>query len=142
MSAPLRSLAVRLALAPAAATFRVRQRTAVTWDVVREISGPGVLSVEESPLRIGDLHCDPVAANTAAASAADAWTHAGRGEAVVQCFPIAGERPTGGRLVGPVTAAQFAAACLMRRRSDHCSPDDPVRVEQAERHLDFLRRAS
>lgn len=142
MSAPLRSLAGRLALAPAVATFRVRQRTAVTWDVVREISGPDVLGVEESPLRIGDLHRDPVAANTAATAAADAWKSAGRGEPVLHHFPIAGERPTGGRLVGPVTAVQFAAACLMRRPAERSSPDDPVRVEQAERHLDFLRRAS
>ena len=142
MNAPLRSDAVSLPLAPVVATFRVRQRTAGTWDVVREISGPDVLSVEESPLRIGDLHRDPVDANAAAVAAAAAWTGAGRGEADVRRFPIAGERPTGGRLVGPITAAQFAAACLMRRRPDHGHPDDPVRVEQAERHLDFLRRAS
>lgn len=141
MNAPLRPMAGRLALAPAVATFRVRQRTAVTWDVVREIAGPDVLSVEESPHRIGDLHRDPAQANAAAAEAAEAWKRTGR-EALVQRFPIAGERPTGGRLVGPVTAVQFAAACLMRRPAERSSPDDPVRVEQAERHLDFLRRAS
>lgn len=141
MNAPLRSDAVSLPLAPVLATFRVRQRTAGTWDVVREISGPDVLSVEESPLRIGDLHRDPVEANAAAAAAAEAWKQSGRA-ASVKRFPIVGERPTGGRLVGPVTAAQFAAASLMRRRREHISPDDPERVEQAERHLDFLRRAS
>lgn len=140
MNAPLRSLAGRLALAPVVATFRVRQRTAGTWDVVREISGPDVLSVEESPLRIGGLHRDPVEANAAAAAAAESWKRTGR-EALVQLFPIAGERPTGGRLVGPITPGQFAAACLMRRRRERISPDDPIRVEQAERHLDFLRRA-
>jgi hypothetical protein len=83
VNAPLRPDAVSLQLAPVVATFRVRQRTAGTWDVVREISGPDVLSVEESPLRIGDLHRDPAEANAAAATAAEAWKLTGR-EALVR----------------------------------------------------------
>lgn len=94
MNAPLRSDAVSLPLAPVVATFRVRQRTAGTWDVVREISGPDVLSVEESPLRIGDLHRDPAEANAAAAAAAEAWKLTGR-EALVRPISTAttGRRP-------------------------------------------------
>lgn len=94
MNAPLRSDAVSLPLTAAVATFRVRQRTAGTWDVVREISGPDVLSVEESPLRIGDLHRDPADANAAAAAAAEAWKLTGR-EALVRPISTAttGRRP-------------------------------------------------
>lgn len=77
------------------ATFRVRLRTAATWDVVREISGPDVLSVEESLLRIGDLHRDPAAANASAVAAADAWDRTGQSKAVVRLFEvvITGRRP-------------------------------------------------
>lgn len=94
MNAPLRSSVVSRPLAPVVATFRVRQRTAGTWDVVREISGPDVLSVEESPLRIGDLHRDPADANAAAVAAAESWRLTGR-EALVRPIStaITGRRP-------------------------------------------------
>lgn len=87
--------ASHIPLAPIVATFRVRLRTAATWDVVREISGPDVLSVEEAPMRIGDLHRDPAAANAAAVAAAEAWNRTGRGKAVVRLFEvvITGRRP-------------------------------------------------
>lgn len=47
MNAPLRKDAVTGSLAQPRVTFRVRQRTEQMFDVLREMSGPDVQSVEE-----------------------------------------------------------------------------------------------
>lgn len=136
MNAPLRSDAVAIALQPATTVFRVRQRTPLTFDVVLEMTGPHVVETSEPAIVAASGLYGAEAANAAAEGLADAFRaeHPGR-VASVRIAP--GTVPRSGK---PGSAfARFTAATTIRRRPELVSPDDPVRVEQAERHLAFLR---
>lgn len=92
MNAPLRSDAVTGSLASPCVTFRVRQRTEQTFDVLREMSGPDVEPVEEmfvsDPIRGEDE------ANAFAYRAAESFSERYPAFTVnVTPFPRLGRRP-------------------------------------------------
>lgn len=92
MNAPLRSGAVISSLASPCVTFRVRQRTEQTFDVLREMSGPDVEPVEEifvsDPIRGEDE------ANAFAYRAAESFSERYPAFTVnVTPFPRLGRRP-------------------------------------------------
>ncbi len=92
MNAPLRSDAVTGTLAQPRVTFRVRQRTEQTFDVLREMAGPDVEPVEETfasePIR-GEEQ-----ANAFAYHAAESFLQRYPAfTAEVHPFPVVGRRP-------------------------------------------------
>lgn len=136
MNAPLRSDAITIALQPATTVFRVRQRAALVFDVVVEMTGPHIVATAEPAIVVASGLYGAEAANAAATALADAFRaeHPTR-EASVQIAP-----GTVSRSGAPGSAfGRFIAAATIRRRYELVSPDDPVRVEQAERHLAYLR---
>lgn len=92
MNAPLRKDAVTGSLAQPRVTFRVRQRTALSFDVHREMAGFDVVPVEEEAL-FGPFQGEE-AANTFAYDAAERFhQHYPSFQVDVQPFPKLGRRP-------------------------------------------------
>jgi hypothetical protein len=103
---------------------------------VVEMSGPHVVRSGEPAIVAARSFYGAEAANAAAEALADAFRaeHPGRPVEVV----LAPGTPR--RTDAPGSAfVRFVAATTRRRRIELVSPDDPVRVEQAEWHLAFLR---
>ena len=136
MNAPLRSDAVAIPLPPATTVFRVRPRTPLAFDIVVEMVGPHVLPTgEKAPVVARGLY-GAEAANAAAQALADAF-EAEHPDRPVDVEPAPG---TPRRSSAPGAAfARFVAATTLRRRFEQGDPDDPVRVERAERHMAYLR---
>lgn len=92
MNAPLRKDAVTGSLSAPCVTFRVRQRTALSFDVHREMVGLDVVPVEEEAL-FGPFQGEE-AANTFAYDAAERFhQHYPAFRVDVQPFPKLGRRP-------------------------------------------------
>lgn len=100
MNAPLpraQLAAFRASLPPAPeqprAIFRVRQRSMMTFDVVRTLSGPGITPIEALPY----VCCEPCRQCDAEAFAARAAVRFSRNHpgfvAVAEPFPVTGRRP-------------------------------------------------
>lgn len=136
MNAPLRSDAVAIPLRPATTVFRVRPRTALAFDIVVEMVGPHVLATGERPPVVASGLYGAEAANAAARALAEAFRaeHPGR-PVEVRLAPGTPQRDG-----APGSAfVRLVAATTLRRRFEQGDPDDPVRVERAERHMAYLR---
>lgn len=116
MNAPLRSDAVTGSLAQPCVTFRVRQRTALSFDVLREMTGIGVVPVEEEAT-FGPFEGEE-AANSFAYGAAERFhQHYPSFQIDVRPFPKLGRRP--GQAYAEHPPEREAPPCLTR---DDCLP--------------------
>lgn len=92
MNAPLRKDAVAGSLAQPLVTFRVRQRTEQTFDVLREMAGVDVVPVEEEAL-FGPFQGEQAANDFAYGAAERFHQHYPSFQVDVQPFPKLGRRP-------------------------------------------------